>query len=114
MEGSMNKSAVLAALWAAFAATPALADTHYMVCWGGGQKAVYFSAVYPVGEDTKSKDEQPRFNAFVQAKYGTMIHAECHRDGAQAASEAQKKSHVDSFRAAKPPFNVVETGWMGK
>jgi hypothetical protein len=110
----MNKAAILGFALAAVVGTPALADTHYMVCWGGGQKAVYFSASYPVGENTKSKDEQPRFNAFVQAKYGTMIHSECHRDGTQAASDSQRKTAENSFRTAKVPYNVVETGWMGK
>jgi hypothetical protein len=112
-EDKMKMTAVLA-LAVASMATPALADTHYMHCYGGGQKAIYFSAVYPVGETVKGKDEAPRFNAFVQSKYGTMIHSECHRDGKQADADSAKKINENSFRTAKVPYNVVETGWAGK
>jgi hypothetical protein len=91
----------------------AIAETHYMYCFGGG-RPVYFSAVFPVPESTRGRDKEPAFNAFVKDKYGTMIHAECHRDQTKANSESAKKLQEDSMRNAKPtPFNVVETGWAG-
>jgi hypothetical protein len=92
----------------------ALAETHYMYCYGGGPAATYFSAVFPVSESTRGRDKEPVFNAFVKGKYGTMIHAECHRDQTKASSESSKKLAEESLRNAKPkPFNVVETGWAG-
>ena len=111
----MRKAIVLGCAVTAMAATtPAFADTHYMLCFGGGQKALYFSAVYPVGENVKSKNEEPRFNAFVNAKYKTMIHGECHRSGTQASADSDKKIREDGFRNSKPVWNIIETNWAGK
>ena len=91
----------------------AIAETHYMFCFGGG-RPVYFSAVFAVPETTRGKDKAPEFDAFVKSKYGTMIHSECHRDQTKPNSESAKKGQEDSLRNAKPtPFNIVETGWGG-
>jgi hypothetical protein len=111
----MNKAAVVILASGLLAsAQPTIAETHYMFCFGGGPAATYFSAVFPVPDNTRSKDKEPAFNAFVKGKYGTMIHAECHRDQTQANSESAKKLHEDSLRNAKPTaFNIVETGWAG-
>ena len=111
----MNKAAVLIVATGLIASShTTIAATHYMYCFGGGPAATYFSAVFPVSEDTRSRDTQPAFNAFVKGKFGTMIHAECHRDQTKSDSESAKKLAEESLRNAKPkPFNIVETGWSG-
>ena len=117
-EARVKKAVVILAgtlVGALLASSQAFADSHYMYCFGGGRAATYFSANYPVSEDTKSKTEEPKFAAFVKAKYGTTISAECHRDGTEANSANAKKLEEDSLRSAKgaTPFNIVETNWAG-
>jgi hypothetical protein len=110
----MTKAAVLMCAVAVVASAPAFADTHYMLCFGGGRQALYFSAVFPVPESAKSKDEEPLFAAYVQAKYSTRPGVECHRDQTEASANADKQSREDSFRSGTLPYNIVETGWTGK
>ncbi|MBS0360509.1 MAG: hypothetical protein JSR98_03945 [Proteobacteria bacterium] len=99
---------------AVLAATPALAQTHYMLCFGGGRAALYWSAVFPVPESTKSADSQKAFNAFVQAKYGKAILSECHRNQTQAIADADKKQREASDQTSKYPSKIIETGWTGR
>jgi hypothetical protein len=110
----MRKAAVLICAGAVIASAPAFADTHYMLCFGGGRQALYFSTVFPVPDSAKSKDEEPLFAAYVQANYGTRPGVECHRDQTEASADADKKSREESFRSGTPPYNIVETGWAGK
>jgi hypothetical protein len=114
LETVMNRVAVVILVSGLLATSQAaVADTHYMFCFGGGRPA-YFSAVFAVPETIRGRDKEPAFNAFVKSKYGTTIHAECHRDQTKANSESAKKGQEESLRNAKPtPFNIVETGWGG-
>ena len=74
----MNKLVIVASLLAASASSQALAaPTHYTFCFGGGRAALYYSAVFPTDQGTKTADTANAFNAFVKGKYGTMIHSEC-------------------------------------
>jgi hypothetical protein len=110
----MKRTLFLAATLAAATATPAFADTHYMLCFGGGRAALYWSNVFAVPETTKSDESALAFNAFVKAKYGTMIHSECHRNGTQAIADADKKTRQAADQGSKFPNKIVETGWTGK
>src|SRR5689334_11877582 len=109
----MTRTVLLAAAAVAASATPALAADHYMHCYGGGRAGVYFSDVFPVSEDTRGKDKEPAFNAFVQKKYGVMVHTECHRDGTAALAASAKKTNEESFQKSSVPWKLIETGWKG-
>src|SRR5689334_15038269 len=107
----MTRTVLLAAaVLAAATATPALAVDHYMHCYGGGRAGLYFSGVFPVPEGTKGKDKALAFNAFVQKKYGTMVHTECHSDGSPALAASAKKINEESFQKSNVPWKLIETG----
>jgi hypothetical protein len=109
----VKRTALAVIALAAAIGTPALADTHYMLCFGGGRAALYWSNVFAVPETTKSDASALAFNAFVKARYGTMIHSECHRNGAQAIADADKKTRQGADQGSKFPSKIVETGWTG-
>ena len=109
----MHRTVFILAAVALSTASPALAADHYMHCYGGGRAGLYFSNVFAVSEDTKSKDKEPAFNAFVQKKYGVMIHSECHRDGTPALAASAKKINEDADQKSKFPSKLIETGWGG-
>ncbi|HLY04715.1 MAG TPA: hypothetical protein VKR31_03110 [Rhizomicrobium sp.] len=96
------------------AGSRALADTHYMLCVGGGRAGLYYSAVFPVTEDTKSDATAKAFRAFVSSKYKKMISAECHRNATEAIADADKKIRENSDQKSRFPSKLIETGWTGK
>ena len=96
------------------AASQAFADTHYVLCYGGGRRALYYSAVFPVPTGTKSDQKAKAFDDFVKGRYGTPILAECHSDLTQASAESDKKSREDNDQTSRFPSRIVETGWAGK
>jgi len=110
----MNKTLVVLLPLGLMAASQALADTHYELCFGGGRKALYYSAVFPVPAGTKSDDKAKAFNDFVKGRYGTPILAECHSDLTQASAESDKKTREDSDQTSRYPSKLIETGWAGK
>jgi hypothetical protein len=114
MEVVMNKLVIVASLLAATASSQALAATHYRFCFGGGRAGLYYSAVFPSDQGTKTADTAIAFNAFVKGKYGTVIHSECHSDGTQADAASSKKIMEDSDQQSKFPSKLIETGWNGK
>jgi hypothetical protein len=110
----MKRTLLLAATAAvSTSATPVLAVDHYMHCYGGGRAGLYYSDIFPVPEGTKSKDKALAFNAFVQRKYGTTVHTECHSDGSPALAASAKKITEDSDQKSKFPSKLIETGWKG-
>ena len=54
------------------------------------------------------------FSAFVKAKYGVMISAECHSDGSRSSGESDKKLREDNDQNSKYPSKLIETGWARK
>jgi len=110
----MRKTVFILAALAAMASSPALADPHYMFCFGGGPPGLYYSAVFAVPEGTKGAPTAKAFTAFVQGKYGHSPGTECHSNQTQAIAIADKKQRQDSNQAAKVPYKIVETGWTGK
>ena len=111
----MNKLVIVASLLAASARSQALAaPTHYTFCYGGGRAGLYYSAVFPTDQGTKTADSANAFNAFVKGKYGTMIHSECHSNGTQADAASDKKIREDSDQQSKFPSKLIETNWNGK
>jgi hypothetical protein len=114
MEVVMNKLVIVASLLAATASSHAFAATHYRFCLGGGRAGLYYSAVFPADQATKTADTANAFNAFVKGKYGTIIHSECHSDGSQADAASSKKIMEDSDQQSKFPSKLIETGWNGK
>jgi hypothetical protein len=85
-----------------------------MLCSGGGQAGVYYSDVFAVPGGTKTQGVATMFNAFVKAKYGATIHAECHSNGTRASAVADKKMRESSNQDSKFPSKLIETGWAGK
>jgi hypothetical protein len=114
LEVVMNKLIIMASLLAATASSQALAATNYRFCFGGGRAGLYYSAVFPADQGTKTADTANAFNAFVKGKYGTMIHSECHSDGTQADAASDKKTREDSDQQSRFPSKLIETGWNGK
>ncbi len=114
MEVVMNKLVIVASLLAATASSQAFAATSYRFCFGGGRAGLYYSAVFPADQGTKTADNEKAFDAFVKGKYGTMIHSECHSDGTQAVAAADKKAREDNDQQSKFPSKLIETGWNGK
>ncbi|HSM94494.1 MAG TPA: hypothetical protein VLT91_00520 [Rhizomicrobium sp.] len=109
----MSRVAYAAFALAALASTQALADTHYMYCYGGGRAGLYYSANFPVPQGAKSGDTAKLFNAFVQKKYGTTIFSECHSDLTLANSQSARKLTEDSDQHSRFPSKLIETGWTG-
>lgn len=114
MGDSMKRFALAVFALAAMASSSALADTRYIFCYGGGRAGLYYSAVFPVAQGTKSADKEKAFDAFVKGKYGTMIFANCFTDLTQANSQSSKKMREDSDQKSKFPSKLIETGWSGK
>ena len=109
----MRKIVFVAVALSALAGSQALADTHYMYCYGGGRAGLYYSAVFAVPESVKSDPEAKVFSAFVKSKYGVTISSQCHRDGSKASSDSAKKITEDSDQKSKYPSKLIETGWKG-
>lgn len=110
----MRRIALAVFAFAALSSSSALADTRYMFCYGGGRAGLYYSAVFAVAQGTKSADKEKPFDAFVKAKYGTVIFANCFTDLTQANSQSSKKIREDSDQKSKFPSKLIETGWTGK
>ena len=110
----MKKAALVILASAVMAGSPALADTHYMHCYGGGRAGLYFSAVFPVPEGVMSKDKAKAFDAFIQGKYHVTIFSNCQRDQSQANAASSKKMEEDADQTSKFPSKLIETGWAGK
>lgn len=110
----MTKLALVVFAFAVLTTSQALAETRYMICFGGGRAALYYSAVFPVPAGTKDADKATAFNAFVKGKYGKMIFSECHTDLTQANAQSDKKMREDNDQTSKYPSKLIETGWMGK
>jgi hypothetical protein len=114
VEVVMNKLVIVASLLVATASSQALAATNYRFCFGGGRAGLYYSAVFPADQGTKTADTANAFNAFVKGKYGTVIHSECHSAGTQAVAASDKKMREDGDQQSKFPSKLIETGWNGK
>ena len=110
----MRKTVVILAELGAMAGSPALADSHYMFCFGGGRVGLYYSAVFAVPEGTKSAATATAFTAFVMSKYGHSPGTECHSNQTLAIATADKKQRQDSDQTSKFPSKIIETGWAGK
>src|SRR5690242_727341 len=110
----MSKVAYAAFALAVLASSQALADTHYLYCYGGGRAAVDYSANFAVPAGTKSADTPKLFNAFIQKTSGTTNFSECHSDRTMANSKSAKKLTENSDQKSKFPSKLIETGWSGK
>jgi hypothetical protein len=110
----MKKIALAVFAFAAVSSTCALADSRHMFCYGGGRAALYYSAIFPVAQGVKSAEKEKAFDAFIKAKYGTVIFAGCYGDGSQADSQSNKKIREDSDQKSQFPSKLIETGWTGK
>jgi hypothetical protein len=111
--GMAGRAAGLAFL-AVVVSSPALADTRYMLCFGGGRPGLYYSNVFPVPGGTKDADKAKAFNALVSAKYHVKISSECHTDMTLASGTSDKKIREQSDQGSKYPSKLVETGWPAK
>ena len=109
----MNRTVFVIAGVAAMTSSQALASPRYMLCFGGGRAALYYSNVFPVLEGTKDADAAKAFNAFVKGKYGATIFSECHTDLTQASATSDKKIRESSDQTSKFPSKLIETGWAG-
>src|SRR5215469_14671916 len=108
----MKKAVFLVFAFVIQASAQALADTHYMYCFGGGRYGLYYSAVFPAAQGV-SREKEKAFSAYVKAKYGTMIIAACHLDMTQALGESAKKIREGSDQNSRFPSKLIETGWAG-
>ena len=99
---------------AMLASSSTSARTDYAFCSGGGRASLFYSSVFPVVHGPSDAARAKAFNAFIKAKYGVTIFAECHSDLTPALANSHKKIMEDSDQHSKFPSKLIETGWVGK